>query len=373
MYGQSNRIAILGGGPAGCAAALTLRRYLPDLSFVSISPSAPAPGNAPAVGETLSPGIWPLLGYLGIQNEFVETGQRQIYGTASAWGTDQVRERSYLFTALGTGWHLDRSRFDAWLLECVEKTKTRIVRARAKQCVREGGAWQVLLDTGEVLSADLLLDATGRPGWIARQHAIEIERDDALIAEARWYVHPGAGKEAWGTLIEAVSDGWWYSAALPDHRGVAMFMTDRDIRVTRNWEDRLSEAPATSGRLCEWTATGERATRAAHSEKSPEVVGDGWIAAGDAAATFDPISSLGVGFALRSGMEAARVAVALSDQGSELAHHYAASITRIYDNYKTRLRRIYRLEQRWPDSEFWARRQRNAAVYAGAEAAYAHG
>jgi flavin-dependent dehydrogenase len=367
----ASRIAIVGGGPAGCAAALTLRRYLPDLPFVFISPSALPLRQPPAVGETLSPGVGPLLDYLGIQNEFVETGQLQTHGTASAWGTEYVCERSYLFSGLGTGWHLDRSRFDAWLLECVEKTNAPMVQARAKECVRAGSEWQILLDTGAVRCAHIILDATGRPGWVARQQSIEVERSDALVAEARWFVHDGAVTTGWGALVEAISDGWWYSATLPDHRAVAMFMTDRDLRGLRAWEDRLREASATSGRLSAWKPTGESATRAAHSEKSETVVGEGWIAAGDAAATFDPISSLGIGFALRSGMEAARVAVAALDYGSDFGNDYQASLARIYGDYRARLRRIYRMEKRWPDSEFWARRQRDSAVNAGAEASYA--
>ena len=40
---------------------------------------------------------------------------------------------------------------------------------------------------------------------------------------------------------------------------------------------------------------------------TPTVTADGWV---DAAAAFDPISSLGIGFSLRSGMEAPRVAAA---------------------------------------------------------------
>ena len=64
-------VAVVGAGPAGCAAALTLRRYLPEMSVVVIS--APA-GRRPAAGETLSPGVLPLLAYLGIEAEFRQPG-----------------------------------------------------------------------------------------------------------------------------------------------------------------------------------------------------------------------------------------------------------------------------------------------------------
>ena len=67
-------IAIVGGGPAGCAAALTLRRYLPDLSITLVTKPAPSDADAPAVGETLSPGVLPLLNYLGLREQFLRLG-----------------------------------------------------------------------------------------------------------------------------------------------------------------------------------------------------------------------------------------------------------------------------------------------------------
>jgi 2-polyprenyl-6-methoxyphenol hydroxylase-like FAD-dependent oxidoreductase len=90
-------IAILGGGPAGCAAALTLRRYLPDLSVTLVTGPAAAAAGAPAVGETLSPGVLPLLRYLGIHQEFLNLEQLPAGGTASAWGSGQLFERTFLF------------------------------------------------------------------------------------------------------------------------------------------------------------------------------------------------------------------------------------------------------------------------------------
>ena len=97
--------------------------------------------------------------------------------------------------------------------------------------------------------------------------------------------------------------------------------------------------------------------RAANSQLSPVVATDGWVAAGDAAAAFDPISALGIGFSLRSGMEAARVAVAAAEgDDDDAAAAYTASVTRIYEDYRARYHGIYLQERRWPDAPFWARR-----------------
>ena len=346
-------VAVVGAGPAGCAAALTLRRYLPELTVVMI---APLPIDGPSAGETLSPGVLPLLNYLGIQERFLEMGQLPAFGTASAWGSERVFERSYLLSGRGAGWHLDRTRFDAWLLAQTKAAGAEHIYGRAllKNAILSDGLWRIEIEGGQTAFAGSIIDASGRSAQLARQRGSTPRRDDALVASICWYRHYEAERSAEGALVESVPDGWWYSATLPGQRAVAMFMTDSDLLCQGGWEDRLVQAPATRGRLKAWQSTGKTAVRAAHSQLTPTVAAEGWVAAGDAAAAFDPISSLGIGFALRSGMEAARVATAEREDAPAAA--YRASIANIYADYRTRLRGIYKSERRWPQLPFWARR-----------------
>jgi len=350
-------IAIVGGGPAGCAAALTLRRYLPDLSATLVTKPVSAVEDAPTVGETLSPGVMPLLDYLGLGEEFMRLGHMPCSGTASAWGSGYVLERNYLFTGRGQGWHLDRSRFDAWLLATAEDAGIRCIRSRAMRATRADGLWRIELEGGGELVARSIVEATGRSTRLLYHQGAAPRRDDGLVADARWF-RRDCPASADGALVESIPDGWWYSASLPGRRGVAMFMTDNDLRIQTSWEDRLGVAPATSARLASWQPTGQAVVRAANSQYSEVVVGEGWVAAGDTAAAFDPISALGIGFSLRSGMEAARVAVASIEDDAAPATGYAASVVRIYADYRARLRSIYELERRWPQNPFWARRQK---------------
>jgi flavin-dependent dehydrogenase len=351
-------IAIVGGGPAGSAAAITLRRYLPNLLATLITRPAPSAADAPTVGETLSPGVLPLLDYLGLREDFQRLGHLPSGGMASAWGSGHVFERSYLFTGRGHGWHLDRARFDAWLLSNAEDAGVRCIRSRAMRATRSDGLWRIELEGGGELVASAIIEATGRATSLLRHQGAAPRRDDELVADARWFRHEHPETSTEGALVESVPDGWWYSASLPERRGVAMFMTDKDLRKQTSWEDRLASAPATCARLSSWQPTGQAVVRAANSQCSEVVVGEGWVAAGDSAAAFDPLSALGIGFSLRSGMEAARVAVASLEDDAAPAAGYEASMLRIYADYRARLRAIYQLEQRWPENPFWARRHK---------------
>jgi flavin-dependent dehydrogenase len=348
-------VAVVGAGPAGCAAALTLRRYLPEMPVVLVCAAA---GGGAAAGETLSPGVLPLLDYLGVRQEFLDAGHLPAGGTASAWGSAAVTERSYLFTGRGTGWHLDRARFDAWLLERAQAAGAGVVHGRAllREASRSPSGWSFEIEGAGTVRARAIVDATGRPAQLARRQGSRPRRDDALVAEIRWYVDDEPRRVADGALVETVPDGWWYSASLPGGRAVAMFMTDSDLLRQSAWEARLEGAPATVRRVERWRPTGETAVRAANSQVTPTVAGDGWVAAGDAAAAFDPVSALGIGFSLRSGMEAARVAAAAAEGDDGPAAAYAASVNRIYQDYRARHHGIYLQERRWPDAPFWARR-----------------
>jgi len=343
-------IAILGAGPAGCAAALTLRRYLPELAIALVSEAEP---TGSAVGEALSPGALPLMQYLGIQPDFHAVPNVKAGGTASAWGTGEVMERAYLFSGAGHGWLLDRRRFNSWLVDQVHAAGAAVVTARARLC-GEAGDWHL---AGATITATTIIDATGRAALLARHCGAARVRQDHLVADASWYELGTVADTTPGILVEAGPTGWWYSAGLPQGRAVAMFMTDAALLKQEDPASRLSMAPATAARLGAWRPTGETALRPAWSQTLSTVAGSGWVATGDAAAAFDPLSSLGIGFALRSGIEAARVAAADLAQDDGPREAYLDSVRRITADYRRRLTALYRQERRWADAPFWASRQ----------------
>jgi flavin-dependent dehydrogenase len=132
------------------------------------------------------------------------------------------------------------------------------------------------------------------------------------------------------TFVEAVENGWWYSAPIPDGRIVRMFVT----------ESGGSAAAVQSSRRVD-----------ASSMRLDRVTGDGWLAVGDAATALDPLSSHGLGNALAQAIEAASAIVSGSFA------RYERMVDTMWESYVRVRHATYALEQRWPHSPFWLTNQ----------------
>ena len=206
-----------------------------------------------------------------------------------------------------------------------------------------------------------MVDATGRSASPVRHlagHRLVYDRLVGLVG----FVLGGNHSSDRRTLIEAVEHGWWYSAPLPDGRQVAAFMTDADLLPAGPtaraafWRDQLRQSAHTRARIGRDAFAASPRVVAASSSRAPVVAGDDWIAVGDAAAAFDPLSSQGVAWALESGLMAAQ---AIDGQLRGQRHalgRYARQVAAEFAVYLAMRTEYYGRERRWPDSPFWRRR-----------------
>jgi len=357
-------VVVVGGGPAGAAAAIALRRHT-SLS-VALFEASGYRGERP--GETLSPGAASQLDTLGLGDCLAQDGHLRAYGTGAAWGGSQMVTRTFIFHPDGDGWHLDRRRFD-WRLARTAAGLGTLVSTRVQvACIREtAGTWRVTASrAGHVkhdLAARYLIDASGRRAVLARQLGARPRTDDHLMALALPFVTGSGIRQPQVARVESTEHGWWYSAVLPDARQVLVFLTDppivREFGLDRT-EAFLRQAAATRHmRRC---LTGVVSLGALHitpagSRLMEPVGGPGWVAAGDAAASFDPLSSLGIGHALHSGIHAARVAADALMGSGQLLPRYQAAVARTYRQYLAARSSHYEMERRWSRAPFWAGRQ----------------
>jgi 2-polyprenyl-6-methoxyphenol hydroxylase-like FAD-dependent oxidoreductase len=85
--------------------------------------------------------------------------------------------------------------------------------------------------------------------------------------------------------------------------------------------------------------------------------GEGWLAIGDAALAFDPLSSQGLLFALHSALAAANVLIDSASVGKFTSATYSKWVQTVFEDYIRHYEGYYKLENRWPDSPFWRRRR----------------
>ncbi|MBV9772919.1 MAG: FAD-dependent oxidoreductase [Gemmatimonadetes bacterium] len=353
-------VLIAGGGPGGCAAAMTLRAHAPGLSVVLAEASEYA---GPRIGETLSPAAGRVLDHLGVWEAFRAQGHREAYATAAAWGSPVPYDNDFLFAARGTGWHLDRAAFDALLAREAEARGVTVLRgARVRDARREDGGWRVALAPGGELRARFLVDATGARASLARRCGARSRAVDRLAGFVRFF-RDGGGSDP-RTLVEAFADGWWYTAPLPGGGRVAACMTDSDLgrglgaAEPDGWERLLASAPRVGDALHGAGADGSVVVRAARSRRLEPAAGEGWLAVGDAASTFDPLSSQGVLKALRSGTFAAYAAGDLLAKGDPAGmERYHSFVADEFAGYLRIRARYYAEESRWPERPFWRRRR----------------
>jgi len=362
-------VAVLGGGPAGASAALELARL--GIATVLIEQSG---GRGSAAGECLAPSANPLLRQLGLEDVLRASEAIPSYGNRSSWGGDgAVADRDFLRDPFGHGWHLDRPAFNRALLDTVESAGVSVWRQnRITSIERASGNWQIGTTSpdGEgILHPSMLVDATGRRALMARRGRVRRRTLDSQVAAVALLDADGHAALLLDTTttIEATPGGWWYAALLPSQRLAVAWFTDPDLLAEHvawrpeGWWNLLRSSALVGPLVTEhgYDRPQQIDVFAAGSSLLTQPTGDGWIAAGDAAASYDPLSSHGIGSALAGGRSAAR-AIAATLAGDTTAFlAYRDRMFAHYARYLCTRHAYYADERRWPNSPFWQRRHGN--------------
>lgn len=354
-------VYVIGAGPAGTTAALNLapnRRVA--LADLHAEPCL-------HIGESLLPAARRLLTDMGLWERFLAERHARWYHNRAVWGGADVNETDFLRDPDGHGWHLDRARFESWLRHvAVERGAILLAPARLVALDRYNDGWRICLQTPsgqrEAVSR-FLIDAGGRAVPAASRLGAHRRVDDRLVCRYIYGIDRAPECSAGFTFVEAAEEGWWYTAPLAGGRRVLAFHTDADLPAAHAISDRkvllerAREQPNLAAVLSDSgfiPGTGFGIT-AAHSAILTPVAGSGWCATGDAALSFDPLSSQGLLNALFTGLAAAE-AVDCSLSGESDLVDYCWAMNNVYNLYRQHLAHFYGAERRWTRAPFWQRR-----------------
>jgi flavin-dependent dehydrogenase len=95
----------------------------------------------------------------------------------------------------------------------------------------------------------------------------------------------------------------------------------------------------------------------AETSRLDAIAGDGWLALGDAAAAYDPLSSHGIGSAMGSGFYGGNAIADLLAGRPEARLAYLDLMQTAYGACLDLQKRHYAAEGRWPEAPFWSRRR----------------
>lgn len=357
-------VLVVGDGPAGCVAGATLAEQGARVWMLGGSPLQTASEQA---GQCLPPAGTTWLKQLGLYDEFSRGGHLPIVAHRSVWGAPTEHALDMIHGAHGNAHVLRRGVFDALLRKHAE---AKGVTHRADTALRDlqwgGACWRACLDTPSAVTLEprLVVDATGRRALVARNAGGRVVRDDRLVGVVGRFESEGETDQDQTTLVEAVEDGWLFTVRTGERARVVVLFTDADLLSRRGGKGphALSSSLAKAGALAEtlrghgYRQTGVSATVPANSGRLLEPIGPGWMAVGDAACAYDPLSGHGLIAAMDSARLGARAAVAHVRGDGGAVREYGQVMAAGYERYRHELRKNYAVEQRFLQSPFWQRR-----------------
>ena len=334
-------VIVVGGGPAGSATASFLakagRRVL-------LFERAAFPRFH--VGESLLPSTLPILDRLGVHAAIVERGFQVKHG---ATFHDQESDLEHTFYFLkdkpwpSYSYQVPRAEFDALLLEHAKKLGVDVRQPASVESVAfdPDGVSVTAESHGQPTTARgrFLVDASGRAGLlstkIGQRERVPNLGKVALFAHFRGAWRAPAPDEG-NIRIYVFENGWfWWIPLAGDRTSVGCVM---HARTVREWDGTPEALYGEMIRRCRRVAgqlRGAEQVTEIHSEanfayRNAPVVGDRFLAVGDAIAFVDPIFSGGVHIAMQSGELAARAIDRALADGRFAARRFAAYERRVW-------------------------------------------
>lgn len=388
-------VLIVGAGPAGSAAAIILAGQGFKVLMLEKHQQ-----QSVKLGESLPPAS------LGLVEHFLgdidklklsDIGCYKTQGNISTWAGAEADIADFFFSPKGYGLCINRYDFDLSLQKKAEEHGAKILRGKQfKQCKTIGESeysWQVSYSdinttSTQTVKTRYIIDASGRQAQVATSLKEKRLFLDNLFAYAMWY-NSNIDDQDCFTRIEACKDGWFYSNRLPkssesttdtttnNSERLVVFHTDKDLAIAKSianpqgFTEILKQANNIQSLLeeREYSANTQMRGASACSQRLENFAGRAWLAVGDAAQAYDPLSSQGIFKSLDSGNSAGQyLAYALSDSNELIDNNdiyikrYIDEQEQLWQQYTEQKNYYYQSQPHWQDQPFWQRRQQTSAT-----------
>ncbi|WP_322111878.1 NAD(P)/FAD-dependent oxidoreductase [Aerosakkonema funiforme] len=301
---SETNVVIIGSGPSGAAAAILLAKMGWRVVIVE---RETFPRDRP--GETLHPGIEPLLEQLGVAAQILSADFLRHEGNWVKWSSEST------FVPFGAdergkwrGFQAWRSHFDAILQNQAIELGVEIRQpCRALHpVVRENRIVGVETSDG-FLPSSFIIDAAGSGHWLAKQLTLPIQTYSPRLIAYYGYASGDCPIRDDAPAIVADKSGWtWTARVRPQlYQWTRLFFANETIE--KNWLPEEFQGLIPKGKIGAADVTWRVV---------PACAGLGYFIVGDAAAVLDPASSHGVLKAIMSGMMAAHLIIQMVNKGA---------------------------------------------------------
>ena len=343
-------VLVAGAGVAGCAAALFLQK-----AGYRVCMLRHPVNERHKAGESLPPVANKLLKELGLWEKFKAQGHLPCYGNKSAWGSPQTQVHDFLSDVHGHGWHINRLDFEQMLLdEVLDKGIFVLNTTTLPEVIVQSPQWQLRANE-TIVAAPFLMDAGGRNSRLSMLMGIKRNSRDKQLAICGFF--EGISISTQFSFIEAVSQGWWYTAPLPGGRVVASLFTlpgcyERKSTPEETLLHRLQSNPQLQQMLLHKKPMHTQFCNASSSVLE-QMYAENYAAIGDAALTFDPISSHGMVMAMVSARDATAAYHKFREGDARAFTEYDSLLQQTFTQYEQNRRQIYAAEKRWLGETYW--------------------
>ncbi len=349
-------VIIVGKGISGLILSILLKERNVDhvlLDRVDKRKIMPMP-------ETLPPSALVLLESLNLL-ELFEKSSSKTFGYHSLWGSDTVTDNHFFFhNPYKYGLKLNKQ---ALLNDLEEVVKDKVVRFNdLMEINRSDENVSINIEsnnTVRTINGRVVIDATGRNRNVLKHLGIASEPYDNLIAlscHLPFIKHP---KLVHSVFSESFEHGWGIVSSLNEQiNGMTIFTQKGNpilpqLKSYQHWKTVLSKT-----KLLKDFLTNDLNRKVvggdANSSRASKIAGSNWLAIGDAATSFDPLSSHGISNAIYCADASAKAIEShLKDDSESHFQNYEDTLTQIFNEYLKHKRKLYDTETRWKANSFW--------------------